>query len=102
MLPAKLGWLALRTGDGGFGIPRAPVLTIVVVAGLTMLYMGARQLRDPAWSAGRSARHRARREGLDVEDPEPTPAAVERARKGGYVLLGLGIAFLLLAATQLI
>jgi hypothetical protein len=102
--PTPLGRLALRTGDGGFGIPRAPVLAVVVAAGLAMVYMGTRQLRDPARAAGESARYRARRDGIDVEDAdqEPLPAAVERARKGGYVLLGLGIAFLLLAATQVV
>lgn len=78
------------------------MLAVVVVVGLAMVYMGARQLCDPARSAGESTRYRARREGLDVENPEPTPATVERARKGGYALLGLGIAFLLLVATQLI
>lgn len=86
MLPTAFEWLVLWAGDGGFEIPRGPLLAV----GLTMAYMGARQLRDPGWSAGQSARYRARREGLDVEDSEPTPAAVERARKGGYALLGLG------------
>ena len=103
MLPtAAHRLLALQTGNGGFEVPRLPVLVVVVAAGLAMVYMGARQLRDPEWSAAESARHHAKREGRDVETVRPTDEAVERARKGGYVLLGLGSLFLLLAATQLV
>ena len=94
--------LALQAGNGGFGIPRLPVLVVVAAAGLAMVYMGARQLHDPEWAATESARHHAKREGRDVEAAEPTAAAAERARKGGYVLLGLGLLFLLLAATQVV
>lgn len=94
--------MALQTGSGGFEIPRGPVLVVVTVAGLAMVYMGARQLRDPAWAAGKSVRYRAKREGIAVENLEATAEAVERARRGGYVLLALGILFLLLAATQVL
>ena len=101
VIPTAIAWLpVLRAGSGGFEVPRAPVLAVVTVAGVAMVCMGTGQVRDPEWSATRSARHRARREGLDPERAEPTEAAVERARRGGYVLLGLGTAFLLLAATQ--
>jgi uncharacterized ion transporter superfamily protein YfcC len=92
----------LQTGSGGFDVPRLPVLVVVTLAGLAMVYMGARQLRDPTWSAERSAEYRAKREGIDAVDSEPTAAAVERARRGGYVLLVLGITFLLLAASQVV
>lgn len=102
MLPSVSTRLVLQTGNGGFEIPRFPVLVVVTAAGLAMVYMGARQLRDPEWSARRSAQYHARREGRDVETAQPTAPAVERARKGGFVMLGLGIAFLLLAATQVV
>ncbi len=103
VLPKLLAWLlTLQTGSGGFEVPRLPVLVVVTGAGLAMVYMGARQLRDPEWTAAESARHHAKREGRDVEAAEPTAAAVERARKGGYVLLGLGLLFLLLAASQVV
>ena len=100
MTPTALArLLALRT-DGGFEVPRAPVLAVVTAAGFAMVYVRTRQVRDPEVSASGSARYCAEREGLDLEHPEPTAAAVERARKGGYVVLGLGLLFLLLAATQ--
>jgi hypothetical protein len=103
VVPAAVAWLpVLRAGSGGFEVPRVPVLAVVAVAGVAMVHMGTRQVRDTEWSATRSARQRVRREGLDPERAEPTEAAVERARRGGYVLLGLGTAFLLLAATQVL
>ena len=103
VLPTSLAcFIALQTGSSGFDVPRLPVLVVVTAAGLAMVYMGARQLRHPEWTAVESARHHARREGRDVEAAEPTAAAVERARKGGFVLLGLGLLFLLLAATQVL
>ena len=103
MVPIRLSWLlALQTGSGGFEVPTLPVLVVVTAAGLAMVYMGARQIRDPEWSATESARHHAKREGRDVEAVRTTNEAVARARRGGYVLLGLGLLFLLLAATQVL
>jgi len=47
VVPAAVAWLpVLRAGSGGFEVPRVPVLAVVAVAGVAMVHMGTRQVRD--------------------------------------------------------